>query len=179
MAKHRKDRSTPKPGIGQQATANDLWQGLMSLPFVELCIFVGRVFDVFFRSRVQARLDANLTFLRERLPLVLEDRDKASVEKVKQLFQDIRLQQDQLRAQALEGRHWKALLEKRTRKSAPATIIRNAELCRLRQENPDHWTLENLRRRFGLGTVRAVTKILSQEEKWRQLVAELEIPGTD
>jgi hypothetical protein len=64
--------------------------------------------------------------------------------------------------------------ERRNRKPSPDNIRRNAEICKLREQDRKQWTLEKLRRTFKLGTTRAVTKILTEPAKWRQLATDLQ-----
>lgn len=67
------------------------------------------------------------------------------------------------------------------RSPSPDNIRRNAEMCRKRDADPNLWTLERLRREFmfdketsKMKTLRAVTRILSQREKWFRLEAMLD-----
>jgi hypothetical protein len=70
----------------------------------------------------------------------------------------------------------------RNRKSDPEIIRRNVEICRLKEENPKYWTLEQLRRKYKFKHVRAVTKIVEKRAMWLRLAADLERapqPGPD
>jgi hypothetical protein len=57
--------------------------------------------------------------------------------------------------------------QKRDRKSSPAIVRRNLEICDLRRLNPDHWSQARLAQKYKI-TKRAVQKILADEEKWRR-----------
>jgi hypothetical protein len=60
----------------------------------------------------------------------------------------------------------------RDRKSKPETIKRNVEICDLRKKDRRKWTLGKLAKDHRV-TPRAITRILSQENKWRRLAATL------
>jgi hypothetical protein len=64
-------------------------------------------------------------------------------------------------------------LARRNRKPSQKSIRTNAELCRLRDEDPDRWSLEKLRRKYGFKHIRSVTKILADAEKWLLLASKL------
>jgi hypothetical protein len=67
---------------------------------------------------------------------------------------------------------------KRNRQSSPENIRRNAELCKLRKDNRQLWSLEKLRRKYRFRTTRSVTKILKNSTKWEILGKTLPL-GTD
>lgn len=61
--------------------------------------------------------------------------------------------------------------QKRDRKSDPATVRRNVEICDLRGQNKKLWTLNRLAKKYKC-TVRNITKVLKDEPRWRQLARE-------
>lgn len=58
------------------------------------------------------------------------------------------------------------------KKSNPKTIHRNVEICDLRKTDRRKWSLTKLAKRFNV-SVRSITKVLSEEEKWRSLFASM------
>jgi hypothetical protein len=63
------------------------------------------------------------------------------------------------------------LKAKRDRKSAPATVRRNVEICNLRKRDPKHWSQGQLAKKFKVSSP-AIRKILKDEAKWRRLAAD-------
>lgn len=72
----------------------------------------------------------------------------------------------------LSSLHEARLKEGRDRKSDPRTIARNVEICDLRSADAKQWSLKKLANKHGL-SVRAITKILNEEPKWRRLASRL------
>jgi hypothetical protein len=60
------------------------------------------------------------------------------------------------------------LKERRDRKSDPATVRRNVEICDLRRRDQAKWSLGRLGKKYGM-TKQSVKKILAEETKWRRL----------
>lgn len=67
------------------------------------------------------------------------------------------------------------LKKQRDRKSDPGNVKRNLEICNRRRQDRKKWSLGKLAKTYRL-TPRAITKIISEEEKWRRLAAQ---PGTN
>jgi hypothetical protein len=68
--------------------------------------------------------------------------------------------------------------ELRDRKSSPETVRRNLEMCDLRNQDSKKWSLARLAKRYDI-TVRAVSKILENESKWRRLSQTVTRDGTN
>jgi hypothetical protein len=66
------------------------------------------------------------------------------------------------------------LKQRRNRKSSPATIHRNIEICDLRRQNPKHWSQGRLAKKYKV-TDRMIRSILKQERKWRRLALQMRI----
>jgi hypothetical protein len=69
---------------------------------------------------------------------------------------------------------WKPLIrtlqrQKGTRKSSSENIRRNLEICTRHKNDPKRWSLEKLRREYRFGSIRAVTRILKDKDKWQLL----------
>lgn len=62
----------------------------------------------------------------------------------------------------------------RNRKSSPATIRQNVEICDLRQANPKKWSLRRLAMKYEMDW-RSIQRIVKAESKWRQLASSLPI----
>lgn len=61
----------------------------------------------------------------------------------------------------------------RDRKSGPETIRQSVEICNLRTQDRRKWSLKKLAGKYGV-TVRRITAILAEEDKWRRLAQDLE-----
>lgn len=73
---------------------------------------------------------------------------------------------------ALEASAERRMKSSRDRKSNPATIRRNVEICDLRTKDAKTWTQGKLAKKYKLSP-QAIRKILSEETKWRQLATAL------
>ena len=60
------------------------------------------------------------------------------------------------------------------RGSSPKTIRRNVEICDLRKKDAKHWSHTQLGRKYGMNK-RSVSRILKNEEKWRELASKFPI----
>jgi hypothetical protein len=60
----------------------------------------------------------------------------------------------------------------RDRKSDPAIVRRNIEVCDLRKKDPRYWSQGRLAKKYDV-TTRAIRKILAEESKWRRLKAQM------
>ena len=69
---------------------------------------------------------------------------------------------------AIGEREAAKLKAKRDRKPELETILRNVEICDLRNKDARHWSQGRLAKKYGL-TERAIRKILKDETKWRRL----------
>ena len=72
--------------------------------------------------------------------------------------------------------HIRALVEARVkqardRKSDPEIVRRNVEICDLRKQDRQKWSLGMLGKKYDL-TKQAIKKILEEEDKWRRLAGE-------
>ncbi len=56
----------------------------------------------------------------------------------------------------------------RDRKSDPAIIRRNLEICGLRKQDPKKWSLKALAKKYRK-SFRTITLVLGEEDKWREL----------
>jgi hypothetical protein len=65
------------------------------------------------------------------------------------------------------------LKESRDRKSDPETVSRNVEICDLRKQDSKKWSLGRLAGKYGISK-RAISLILADDVKWRQLAASLQ-----
>jgi hypothetical protein len=60
----------------------------------------------------------------------------------------------------------------RDRKSDPATIRQNVDICDLRKKDTKTWSQRALGKKFGM-TRQSIADILEEEDKWRRLFSEL------
>jgi hypothetical protein len=173
MARSRANRSHSAAPKHLPDTAQEVMRAINSLSLDEYILLIPQLFNAFFKESAERHFNA-LNDQIEKVRQALKQRHEALVENIKPVAEALKRQRVELQVKAVESIQLKDQLAKRNRKSDPAIIVRNAELCRLRTENPTHWTLENLRRRYGLGTIRAVTRIWNQKVKWLRLAEELQ-----
>jgi hypothetical protein len=65
------------------------------------------------------------------------------------------------------------LLSRRNRKSAPATVRRNIEICDLRRKDQRTWSFRRLSNKYGI-TYQSIQRIIRDESKWRKLGSRLD-----
>lgn len=118
-------------------------------------------------------------FYHAMLAIVLEDAIKVAKSipdiQLDQLMEKVRQKEKKVLGAsfgAIESMVERRLKTSRDRKSKPATIRRNVEICDLRARDSKTWTQGKLAKKYKL-TPQGIRKILSEDTKWRQLAAAL------
>jgi hypothetical protein len=74
-----------------------------------------------------------------------------------------RIMQNTAEAAAIEAKR------QRDRKPRAKTVERNAQMCRLHEEEPKKWSLKKLSKHFGIKSTGYISDVLSQASMWKDL----------
>lgn len=151
--------------LGRISTAEDAFNLICEFSQTERFRMSQILFNHTMSSFFPTLLQRARRLAREAPDISDDDFDKRLGEEVKQTLEGIGRDIAELERAELK--------EKRDRKSDPETIHRNVKICDLRKQDRKKWSLSRLAKNFDM-TTRAITKILSEEAKWRRLGAKQE-----
>jgi hypothetical protein len=138
-----------------------------SMPLSERERFIQKIVEEITGVMMPAMLITALHFLQGKPELAGKSLEKLVAKQHVEALVDMSLKISQL-YKTFEAARLKAT---RDRKSAPATVRRNVEICDLRKRDRKLWSQGKLAKRFKISPP-AIRKILTDEEKWRRLAAE-------
>jgi hypothetical protein len=154
------DKSTFRSLLGQHLKAEQLLSTLGALPLIE-------------QERVVRMLDQGLVRI-VMTKLILSairkarQHPEAKEEELAQLVEE-----EEVKYLSDLKRFAEAEVKKsRDRKSSPETIRRNVEICDKRRSDKKKWSYGRLAKDYKM-TRQAIERIVTEEEKWRRLAAEL------
>jgi hypothetical protein len=152
--------------VGHVSESKVLWQLLAAFDPLHVQEFSNQLFDQTTWTTFPYLIRQAVELIKER-PDLADDADEFERELAERCNESMRLYNEEIGDLAELN-----LKRKRDRKSNPKTILRNVEICDLRKKNRKHWSLGRLAKKYTVST-RAITKVLSEEEKWRTLAAQL------
>ena len=115
-------------------------------------------------------VDMMMPFLLTKAVELARDHPKVSDQRLLELLSErVKTFAEDFARQASEMERRK-LKDKRDRKSDPATIRRNVEICDRRKRDRKKWSLGMLAKHFKI-SIRAVTLVISAEIEWRSKAA--------
>jgi hypothetical protein len=138
-----------------------------NMPLSERERFVQKIIEEVNGVMMPAMLITALHFIQGQPELAGKSLEKLVAKQHVEALVDMSLKVSQL-YKTFEAARLKAT---RDRKSAPATVRRNVEICDLRKRDRKLWSQGKLAKRFKISPP-AIRKILTDEEKWRRLAAE-------